>query len=263
MKAQLCCCKLSLKVNLSKQISCSKCTDELWSLSPSWANLCDPAAAGSLPAQPAVPPGTGPHPFAPLLSTLSILLTQEKPLRDYAQSEQCSASGFRKPYVPFHVTLTKSQSFCFPFHPHRTFLLRPSSLEGMSDVCPPQPQSQWEHELCLFTLQAGRQAGAASHAAAVCSPAGQHSREENPKNIKLADVLLLMLQLRHSHCSTAKSCSQKYPAVPQGLHNINKWSGLAHLGVCHLRRQFLGELYQQEQSIRLNSATATTWDNAL
>lgn len=54
----------------------------LWWTLKLGAHLCGPAVAGSLPAQPAVPCGTGPHPFTPLLSTLSILQTQEKPLRD-------------------------------------------------------------------------------------------------------------------------------------------------------------------------------------
>lgn len=95
----------------------------------------------------------------------------------------------------------------------------------------------------LLTLQAGRQEQPPCRA--VCSPLGQHSREENPKNIKPAD----MLQLRHTHCFAAKGCSYKRPAVPRGLHDVNKWSGLAHLGLCDLRRQILGELYQQELSM--------------
>lgn len=54
-------------------------------------SVCGPVVAGRLPAQPSVPRRTGPHPFAPLLSTPSILLTQGKPSRDYALNEQCSA----------------------------------------------------------------------------------------------------------------------------------------------------------------------------
>lgn len=108
-------------------------------MSPSRVNLHGPAVAGRLPAQPSAPQRTAPHPFAPLPSTLSILVTQGKPVRDYASHEQCPTEGSRKPYVLFHMTLTKSRSFCFPFHLHRTFLRRPSSSEETSNVCYRQP----------------------------------------------------------------------------------------------------------------------------
>lgn len=118
--------------------------------------------AGTLPAQPPVPSRMGPHPSTPLLSTLSILVTQGKPLRNYASNEQCSAIGIQETLCLIPHDLNKVMSLLFPFPP---FLLRPSSSEEESNICYCQTQSQPGN-----TSSHCRQARAASHAVAVCSP---------------------------------------------------------------------------------------------